>query len=266
MVLDDRAAPRQIAVQVDADHDIGAERARRRDRDRIDQRAVHQPAPAELHRVEDAGQGVGGAQRLDQRAMGQPDLVAGAEFGRDRDEARRQLLDADAGRDRARAGASAVPPEISPAPPMWKSIRPTTRRLVRLVANSVSAGELARGKAAADDGADRGSGDDVGRVAGFGQDVEHADMGPAARRAAAERQADLRPALPRRRGRAHIVHRGHRRRPCPKARRAISFHDMVPTLRGRIIVSQSNDERETERIGRGLEPTTRPLTETWKLG
>src|SRR6478735_4917458 len=70
-------------------------------------------------------------------------------------------------------------------------------------------GQLARGEAAADDGADRGTRDDIGRETGFDQYLNGTDMSPAARRAAAERQADLRSdgrRLPV--DRAHVVHYG----------------------------------------------------------
>ena len=52
--------------------------------------------------------------------------------------------------------------------------------------------EMSGRMAGADDGADRRSGDDVRLDPGFGQRLEDADMGPAARRAAAQRQPDLR--------------------------------------------------------------------------
>src|SRR5207302_3852291 len=71
----------------------GAERAGGRYRDGIDQGAVDQPAAADVYRLEDAGQRVGGAHRIDQMAARHPDLVAGAELGGDADEAWRQLLD-----------------------------------------------------------------------------------------------------------------------------------------------------------------------------
>ena len=52
--------------------------------------------------------------------------------------------------------------------------------------------ELAGGVAAADHGADRGADDDVGHDAVGDQRAQHADMGKAARGAAAEREPDAR--------------------------------------------------------------------------
>ncbi len=94
---DDGAAAEQIGIEIDRDHQPGAERARRRHRHRIDQRAVHQPAPADQHRRENSRQRIGGAQRLGQPAAGQPDFVAGVEFGGDGGEADRQIVDAAVG-------------------------------------------------------------------------------------------------------------------------------------------------------------------------
>ena len=61
---DDGAAAEQVGVEIDRDHQPRAERARRRHRHRIDQRAVDQPAAADAHRRENAGQRVRRAQRL----------------------------------------------------------------------------------------------------------------------------------------------------------------------------------------------------------
>jgi hypothetical protein len=82
-----------VAGEVGGDDNFGAKGARRRNRDRIDQRAVDQPAVAHQHRREYARQGIGGAHRIDDAAMGQPDLMAGAHFGGDGGELHRQFLD-----------------------------------------------------------------------------------------------------------------------------------------------------------------------------
>src|SRR5690606_27253197 len=68
--------------------------------------------------------------------------------------------------------------------------------------------QLACGKTAADDRADRGAGDHVGGIAGIDENLQDADMGPAARRAAAERQTDAGAALSRLRTYGHVVHDG----------------------------------------------------------
>jgi hypothetical protein len=84
----------EIGRQVDGDDDVGAERAADGNRHGIDHGAVYQPAPVEEHRLEDAGNGVGGADGIDQAAALHPHFVAGAQFGGDAHEARRQRLDA----------------------------------------------------------------------------------------------------------------------------------------------------------------------------
>ena len=63
-------------------------------------------------------------------------------------------------------------------------------RLVRLRRPILEDVEPACGLAAADHGADRGADDDVGLDAVGEQGAEHADMGKAARAAAAERKPD----------------------------------------------------------------------------
>ena len=93
-VIGDRAAAAEhVRIQVYRNHQPGAERARGRDGNGIDQRAVDQPAAAEPHRREDAGQRVGGARRIHDPAAGEPDFMAGAEFGRDTGIALRQVFD-----------------------------------------------------------------------------------------------------------------------------------------------------------------------------
>ena len=91
VILDDGAAAEIVGVEVDRDDQAGAERARRRDRQRIDERAVHQPAAADAPRRKDSGQRIGRAHRLAEAAAGQPDFMAGADLGRDGREPQRQV-------------------------------------------------------------------------------------------------------------------------------------------------------------------------------
>ena len=58
---DGGAAAETVGLHIDGDDDARAKRARGRDRHRIDQRAVDQPAPAEMHRRKQSRQRVGGA-------------------------------------------------------------------------------------------------------------------------------------------------------------------------------------------------------------
>ena len=190
---DDHAAAENVGVEIDRDDEARAEHARGRHRHRIDQRAVNEPAAVERNRRENSGQRVGGPHRIDQPAARQPDFVAGADLGRDGGEADRQRLDRRvaeflfqprrelAAADQAAAGKRDV--EIAEDAALGQAARPFLDDV-----------EPAGGVAAADHGADRGADDDVGLDAVREQRAEHADMGKAARAAAAERKPD---------GRAH---------------------------------------------------------------
>ena len=189
----DHAAAENVGVEIDRDDEARAEHARRRHRHRIDQRAVDQPAAVERNRRKNSGQRVGGAHRIDQAAARQPDFVAGADLGGDGGEADRQRLDRRvaellfeprrelAAADQAAAGQADV--EIAEDAALGQAARPFLDDV-----------EPAGGLAAADHGADRGADDDVGLDAVREQRADHADMGKAARAAAAERKPD---------GRAH---------------------------------------------------------------
>ena len=123
--------------------------------------------------------------------MRQPDLVAGADLGGDRGESHRQVLDGGVA-DRLfqprrqpvaadQAGAAEPDVEIADDAAQRQRARPVFQRV-----------ELAGGVAAADQRADRGADDDVGHDAVGEQRPHDADMGKAARRAAAEHKPDRR--------------------------------------------------------------------------
>ena len=191
--IDRRGVREDVAGKIGGDDDLRAERACRRHRHRIDQRAVDQPAVADQHRREYSGQRIGGAHRIHHRAMGQPDLVAGADFGRNRGKFHRQVFDQvlahrslDFGRklgaaDQARAVQADV--EIGEDAARLQAARPFFHRI-----------EMSGGIGAADHGADRRSHHDVGNDSMGHQRPDDADMGKAARGAAAQRQPDHRPA------------------------------------------------------------------------
>lgn len=118
--------------------------------------------------------------------------MAGVEFGGNRGETDRQIVDA-AVFQRAfqllgemaaanKAGAGQADIEVAEHVADIETTRP-----------GLQAVELAGGITAADHGADRGSNDDVRNNAARGECAHHADMGKAARRAAAEREPDGRP-------------------------------------------------------------------------
>ena len=118
--------------------------------------------------------------------------MAGVEFGGDADEALVELLDAAAGERFVEQARQAVAADQAAAGEIEVE-------QAEDAATGEAAGEfleVVEGPgdiAAADHGADRGAGDDVGVEAGFDQGPNDADMGPAAGGAAAERQADADP-------------------------------------------------------------------------
>ncbi len=191
VIGNDGAAPEQIGIDIDRDHQPGAERARRRNRHRIDQRAVHQPAPADQHRWKNSRQRIGGAQRLGQPAAGEPDFMAGIEFGGDGGEADRQIVDAAVGeRGFQLGGEVAAADEPGPGQADVEIAQDAAYR--QLACPFFQAVELAGGITAADHGADRGADNDVRHDAVRGQRAHHADMGEATRGTAAEREPDAR--------------------------------------------------------------------------
>src|SRR6476620_11136826 len=91
--MDHASLTEYIVAEIDGDDDAGAERAADRHRDWIDQCAVDQPAAVDLHRTEDARQRERRLERIHPAAFVKPDLMPGAELGRDRDEPSVQFLD-----------------------------------------------------------------------------------------------------------------------------------------------------------------------------
>ena len=189
MVLDDRTVAEDIRIEIDGDHDVGAEGTADGDRHRIDEGAVDQPAAADLDRLEDAREGVGSAHGVDQVAAGHPDLVSGGELGGDADEAARQILEALVG--------EMIDEQLGePA-----SGDQTAAGNVDVEQAEDAASGQAAGKGfdsvedtgdigASDDSADRGAGDDVGHQSPFVERAQDSDMRPPASGAAAERYAD----------------------------------------------------------------------------
>ena len=94
MAGDDRAAAEQVGIEIDGDDKPRAESARGRDRHRIDQRSIDQPASTDQHWRKNSRQGVGGTQRFAQSSACQPDFMTGVEFGGDRGKADRQIVNA----------------------------------------------------------------------------------------------------------------------------------------------------------------------------
>ena len=186
-MLDDGGAAEQIVVKVHGDDERLLIGAADRDRHRIDQRAVDQNAPVASDRLEHAGQGIGGAHRGDQRAVRQPDFVAGADFGGDADERLRQICEGRAvhvflhARVELHAAEQAAAADVQIEQPEKPALGQAAGEFFQLV-------ELAGQIAAADQRADRRAGDHADLDAGLVERTQHADMGPAARRAAAKRK------------------------------------------------------------------------------
>jgi len=182
-----------VVVEVDGDDHVGAQRATGRNGHRIDQTAIDQPAAVDHDGVEDAGNRNRSAHRPIDRPLPQPDLAARLQIGGDDGEGRGALLyrpvDAQFAQQRhdpspvdqpaAREANVEQPRNVAPA----ETLHPFLQRL-----------EAAAHEGGADQRADRGAADDVGLDARLAQRLDDADMGPAARRAAAQRQPDARTA------------------------------------------------------------------------
>ncbi len=134
-------------------------------------------------------------------AAGQPDFMAGIEFCGDGGEADRQIVDAVIGERRVQFGRKMAAAN-KPGPGQADVEIAEDVAHVEAARPFLQAVELAGGIAAADHGADRGADDDVRHDAVRGERAHHADMGKAARGAAAERKPDAgaRGGRPQRRG------------------------------------------------------------------
>ena len=93
IVLDHGGAAEMVVVQIDRDDPLLFKGAANGDRNRIDQRAVDQKPVVAVDRLEHAGQRIGGAHGVDERAARQPDFMAGADFGGHADERLGQIAE-----------------------------------------------------------------------------------------------------------------------------------------------------------------------------
>jgi hypothetical protein len=115
--------------------------------------------------------------------------VAGADFCRDADKGFFQILERDPAhmllhaRRQPHAAEQAAAAQMQVEQSENTALREAAGEFFQFV-------QLAGQIAAADQGADRGAGDHVDLDAGFVERAQDADMGPAAGRAAAERQSD----------------------------------------------------------------------------
>jgi len=189
VILDCGAAAVEVGVDVDGDDDPRTERTRGRYRHRIDQRAIHQPAPANADRRKHSGQCVGGACRFHQWATRDPDFVAGLEFRRYGGKAHGQLLN--------RCITGGLKQLVGKAASIEQ------RRAAKAdieIAEHAAAGEaaapgfdaieIARRVAASDHGADRRTGDDVRNNSLGDQAADNANMREPACGTTAQHQPD----------------------------------------------------------------------------
>src|SRR6185312_10174337 len=178
-----------IGIEIDRDGEPRAEGAADRDRHRVDQRAIDQPAPVHRHRRKEAGNGIGGAHRIDDAALAQPYLMAGVEIGGDADERLRQVVDGVLDQRRvedlqdAPAGDDAAIAEV-------EIEQPAQPHLGEAAGPGLELRQMAAEIDRADDRADRAAADDVRNDAFALEDAQHAEMTPTPRDTAAEGNAD----------------------------------------------------------------------------
>jgi hypothetical protein len=189
--MDHAGAIHHVGGDIDGDDEVRAQRPAYGHRHRVNERAVEQPALANAHRFENAGQGVGGADRQRQRAALQPHFMPCADFRRDSGERNGQILDFEtvqfllqrrletfAG-DQTTAGKGQI---------HQRENTPTRQR----AGEGFNLVETVRRIAAADNGPDRRAGDNVRMHAMRGEFAQDAYMRPATRGAGAQRQTNKR--------------------------------------------------------------------------
>ena len=189
MRIDRRRLGKDVAGEIGGNHDLRAERACHRYRHRIDKRAVDQPAVTDQNGREDAGQGVRRTHRIDDAAVGQPNLVPGPNLGGDAREFDRQFLDQRGperglqlrgqllAADQARSVKAHI--EIAQDVAQLQAARPFFQPV-----------EMSGRERTANHRANRGADHDIGNDAVGSQRPQDADMSEAARRPAAEGDAD----------------------------------------------------------------------------
>ena len=138
-----------------------------------------------MNRGENAGQRIGGAQGVDQAATGQPDLVTRADFGGDRREPHRQIVDEE-------VTQAAIEPLRQPPTPNESRARQVDIEIAQDAARAEAAAplleaiEVSGRVAPAGDRPNRRARDDVRPEPLADQRADHANVSEAARRPAAE--------------------------------------------------------------------------------
>ena len=175
-------------VEVNGDDDIRAQRSRDRDRRRVHQRAVKQPAALVLNSMKDERNGARRAHGINDGPFAQPDLFARGKIRRDGGEGNGQVLNitvAIAKRLKGRGGVD-KPAALNTEEKIFQRGEgfQLPGPLLEVVQHPEKMG-------AADEGAHGAAGNHVGFHVHGGQFLKHAYMGPAARRARGERKAQL---------------------------------------------------------------------------
>ena len=191
MGVDRHGVRKHVAREIGGDDDFRSECARRRDGHRIDQGAVDQPAIADQDRRKYPGQRVGRPHRIDHAAMGQPDLMAGADFCRDGGKLQRQVFDMGPAEGRFELRGELVAADQAGSIEANVEIAEDIARL-QAACPFLQRVEMPGGVGTADHRTDRGADHDIGNNAMGDQRPDNADMGKSTRGAAAERQPDHR--------------------------------------------------------------------------
>ena len=181
----------QIGVQIDRNDKLRAHGPADGNRQGIDQGAVDQPALVEFHGREDARQRNRRAQRIDEISLAQPDFMARHQIRGNAGVRHRQIFDGKRAHMPAHHGHQAIAADHAAAHHSEIEIGHDSQPGQR-ARPALQYIQLAGQMNAANQCANRGAADDVGANAGPIQRTQHADMGPAARDARAQGEADAR--------------------------------------------------------------------------
>ncbi len=181
-------------VDVDRDRRLGVIAQGRRDRQRIEQPAVDEQPALVMVRADQRRNRDRGADRVEQRALGEPHLALLVEIDRDGRVRNRQFLDVRVADEVAQHADDAVALDEAAAGEGPVEQAQHVQALQRLHPVRVAL-QLAGRVDAADQGAHRAARDRADRVAARFQFLDHADVRVAARAAGAEHERDLRAAL-----------------------------------------------------------------------
>ena len=180
----------QAGVQIHGDDDVRPHGARQRGRHRVDQAAIGQQPPLAHHRGEQARHRDRGPHRVGDGAMAQPDLGTRMQVGGHGGKRQGRILDVEI--------REIAAPETDQLLALEHAARQVEVHEAEDIAHAQALHpvgkplQLAGGIGRADQGTDRGATDHIGADAGFVQRLQHTNVRPAACRATAQRQSNLR--------------------------------------------------------------------------